>query len=452
MTLRKRRILFYVLAVLFVVSGGGAAFYSQGFRINFETLELQKTGAVFLKSEPPYAEIKINGKIFENKTGILKSGTLIGDLTPGRYRVSVSQSGYSTWEKPLAVLPALVTEAVNIVLIPDKKSELKIQSGVDDFWINGQNIVWRDTRGVLWKKNGDKKTKIIGDAVVGWKNGSSRPIVFSKKDNAYSLVDFNNLNSSLNLNSLFNNLKERQLRLAGAVEISDVLNHPFDDNKIIIATKRAVYLLDTAKLSLEIIGEDANPSVIIAENSEIVWADDKNRIFAYNLMIKRASLIGEANGKVRALHLSSSGYYLIAEIQDNAPLLFNRRDQKTIGLPPVRVPPVFSPDEKKIAVLNSSGELKIYFLEDQIKNVNKKAGDVAFLVATAGDFPAISWHDDSFHLFLQYSKGLRFAEIDDRPPVNVAEIDGDISKISRAGGKFYALKNGDLYEIAVFED
>ncbi|MEK7521038.1 MAG: hypothetical protein AAB560_03095 [Patescibacteria group bacterium] len=452
MTIRKRRALFYVLAVLFVIGGGGAALYSQGFRINPETLELQKTGAIFLKSEPPYSEIKINGKIFENKSGILKSGTLIDDLTPGRYRVSVSQSGYSTWEKSLEVAPSLVAEAVSIALIPDEKPELKIQSGVDDFWVNGENVVWRDARGALWKKTGDKKIKIIGDNIVDWKGGSNRLIVFSIKNNAYFLVDFDNLDSSLNLNSLFNNLKERQLRLAGAVEIKSALHHPFDDNKIIIATKRAVYVLDTAKLSLETVEENADPVAIIAANSEIVWADDQNRVFAHNLMLKRASPIGEANGEISALHLSPSGYYLIAEIRDGAPLLFNRRDQKVTGLPPVRVPPVFSPDEKKIAVLSLSGDLKIYFLENQIKNVNKKAGDVAVLLADAGNPQAISWHDDSLHVFLQYPKGLSFAEIDDRPPVNVAEIDGDISKSSRAGGKIYALKNGDLYEIAVFED
>ncbi len=452
MTIRKRRILFYVLAVLFVISGGGAALYSQGFRINPETLELQKTGAIFLKSDPPYAEIKINGEIFENKSGILKSGTLIDNLTSGRYRVSVSQNGYSTWEKSLDVVPALVAEAVDIILIPDEKPELKIQSDAADFWINDENIVWKDTAGVLWKKAGDKKTKIIGDAVSDWKNGSSRLIVFSTKSNAYFLIDLNNLNSSLNINSLFNNLKERQLGLAGAVEILSVLNHPFDGNKIIIATRRAVYALDTAKLSLEIIEKSADPVALIAADSEIVWADRQNRLFAYNLMLKRASLIGETNGEVRALYLSSSGYYLIAEIKEDASLLFNRRNQKIISLPPGRVSPVFSPDEKKIAVLNSSGELKIYFLEDQIKNVNKKAGDVVNLIAGIKNSPAISWHDDSFHLFLQYSKGLNFLEIDDRPAVNIAEIDRDISKSFRVGGKIYALKNGDLYEIAVFKD
>ncbi|NCO15575.1 MAG: hypothetical protein GW899_02400, partial [Parcubacteria group bacterium] len=90
MTIRTRRFIFYSFLFLFVVSGLWVIFYSQGWRLNTEncrfndlfncSVKLRKTGAVFIETKPKGVVIKIDNKIFQDKSGLIQSGTLITKL------------------------------------------------------------------------------------------------------------------------------------------------------------------------------------------------------------------------------------------------------------------------------------------------------------------------------------------------------------------------------------
>jgi len=67
-----------------------------------------------------------------------------------------------------------------------------------------------------------------------------------------------------------------------------------------------------------------------------------------------------------------------------------------------------------------NGRLKIYFLEDLIQDITKKAGEEVILEELGLDSASnFSWYKNSFHLMIQTGEKTFFAEIDDRDKINV---------------------------------
>lgn len=128
MTLKIRRLLFYSLTGLFLISGSVIIFYSNGLRLDLETLTINKLGAIFLKKMPDNAVVNIEKSNFHFESGILNSGLFIANLFPKTYHVKISKPGYRDWNKDLEVKPSLVTEVPPIILLPEKLEFKKIAS------------------------------------------------------------------------------------------------------------------------------------------------------------------------------------------------------------------------------------------------------------------------------------------------------------------------------------
>lgn len=120
MTLRTRRKIFYTLVALFFVLGGGVVFYAQGWRLDFSTWHFEKVGGIYVRSYPENASLYLNGKPMANQSGFLSPGTLISDLLPRTYDVSLKATGYDDWEENAAVSPSQVVQFKYAVLVPEK--------------------------------------------------------------------------------------------------------------------------------------------------------------------------------------------------------------------------------------------------------------------------------------------------------------------------------------------
>lgn len=118
MTKKSRTILFYSLIVLFLLIAPASILYSQGYRFDFGTMKVVKTGAIFLNISPGQAEVYIDGKI-AGKTSFFTGSSLMIKLSPKTYKVQIEKEGYFTWEKNLQVKEQEVTEAKSIILFPE---------------------------------------------------------------------------------------------------------------------------------------------------------------------------------------------------------------------------------------------------------------------------------------------------------------------------------------------
>jgi hypothetical protein len=118
LTIHTRRQIFYTLVALFIIIGGGVVFYAQGWRLDFATWHFEKVGGIYVRPYPENSSIYLDGKPIQNQAGFLSAGTLISDLLPRTYNISLKSAGYDDWQENAAVAPALVTQFKYAVLVP----------------------------------------------------------------------------------------------------------------------------------------------------------------------------------------------------------------------------------------------------------------------------------------------------------------------------------------------
>ena len=128
---RTRTVLFIICVVIFSLAAPVVVFYSQGYRFDFETKKIVQTGAFYFKVSPRNAEVWLNNKL-KTKTSIFTNSALIENLMPKTYGVEIKKQGYHTWQKNLEIREKQVTEAKNIVLIPEKPNFIIINQTIPE--------------------------------------------------------------------------------------------------------------------------------------------------------------------------------------------------------------------------------------------------------------------------------------------------------------------------------
>ncbi|MBI2626160.1 MAG: hypothetical protein HYW69_01030 [Candidatus Nealsonbacteria bacterium] len=117
MTKRSRTILFIISVLLFLSATPSVIFYSQGYRVDFETKKIVKTGGLSFRVLPGKAQVYLNGQL-EKSTSMLTNSVFIENLLPKTYEIEIKKEGYHPWKKNLEVKEAMVAEAENITLFP----------------------------------------------------------------------------------------------------------------------------------------------------------------------------------------------------------------------------------------------------------------------------------------------------------------------------------------------
>lgn len=117
MSRQKRRIIFYLLTLIFIVAGPLIVAYAFGYAFNFSTTRFQRTGGIFIKSSTPRLSVFLDGALTK-ETGILTGSTLLTDIVPGTHLVRLEKIGFRPWSKTLTVASAEVVEMRNILLVP----------------------------------------------------------------------------------------------------------------------------------------------------------------------------------------------------------------------------------------------------------------------------------------------------------------------------------------------
>lgn len=116
----KRRIL---IALIFVFVLGGVAptvvFYSLGYRFDWNKKIFVHSGTIVVKSLPQTVKVSLDGKEVTSKNiDFINQTTNINGITPKKYSLKVSASGYQTWEKESEVHSGIATEYWNVLLPP----------------------------------------------------------------------------------------------------------------------------------------------------------------------------------------------------------------------------------------------------------------------------------------------------------------------------------------------
>jgi len=108
-----------VLVIFFVVFAGYLLILANGYKINIQAKKIQKTGMIYLKTEPKDVEIFLDDKLITNKTP-----ARLGYLLPKRYTVLVKKDEFYPWSKTLSVESGQVEVYQNIILFKDQPKML----------------------------------------------------------------------------------------------------------------------------------------------------------------------------------------------------------------------------------------------------------------------------------------------------------------------------------------
>ena len=437
MTLKTRKIIFYLLSLLFIIIGTIAIFYSNGWRLDLETMKINKLGALFFEITPSDAIITIDGANFEFSPDFMRSGTLIANLFPKKYTAIVTKAGYQTWIKELEVQPSLVTLASPIILLPEKINlNLPINKEADSFWIGPKYIA------VLSGNNSLKinSKSVIGNEVFKWSSDGESVITIS--ENNYYATSLTAPSESVNLSLMFKKLQNKKITDSSA--ITDIKFSPISKKQFLATTEKGIYMMDSEKFTLTVIysgltdySELSNNEIIIAANGEVL---------AYELISGiKSSLINQKFGRIKNIKISPSGYY-VSVIEENGRLsVINRKSLKIALTDNGVVSASFSPNSVKIAYYGSNNELSIYPLEQS--TIYTSESPARFSLGPIND--EIIWHKESGHILFKYSSSLYLLEASSLPPINMQLIDLNAEKYNYNAetNTVYILKNKNLYKV-----
>lgn len=110
-----RKIIFYVFALIYLIICPLIVGRMLGFIINPQTYRLEKTGLVYVSTNPPDATVYIDGRVSHQSTP-----TVLRDLPPGKHFIRIELSNYNDWERNIPVVAKKATVLANILLIPQE--------------------------------------------------------------------------------------------------------------------------------------------------------------------------------------------------------------------------------------------------------------------------------------------------------------------------------------------
>jgi len=410
MTHRTRTILFLVLLILFLIAAPLTVLYCLGWRFDWEKKFFFQPGMFYLKAWPKNCQVYINGEQ-RKKTDFFFGSILIENLTPKKYNVEIKKEGFHNWIKILEAKEKEVTEAKNIVLIPENPDFKEITRGTKVFFFSP-----------------DEKKIILKEEEL-----SSGKTVWSLK-----LFEIDkNVKSHL--------INERDI----SKENTELLNVKFspDSNKILLETglkeKVNYYLLEIDKtpLVLTSLGLLEKPEeFFLPSPDDVYYLDDSGFLFKNEV---RLNLIPHEIKKETKYEITASGSNILLQ-EDDILYIF---DQNTKSFQKLFEPIKnfrFSPDAQKLAYFTDY-EIWVLFLEKNREQPQKEAGDQLFITRFSEKIDNVFWYTNHYLIFNSGDK-IKVVELDDRDKINIVDLaEFKNPEIFWANKKLYILSEENLY-------
>lgn len=251
MTIKFRRFIFWIFVILFIFASIIITLFAQGWRFNFESFGIVKTGGIFVKTNISGAKIYINDEYTGSTAGILNHTKLINNLIPKNYNLFIYKEGYYPWNKMVEIRNGLVVELPHITLLPLELSKIKVaelpSQPIADFSVEDETI-----KIITNKKTGNAKIydltgKLISSDIL--KIATSTELISPDKNKKLYA-----LNNKVWINYI-GNVKEEPSKITG-------------EKEMVFESESPILFLDWFKDS---------EHIILFTNNELVIAERDNR-------------------------------------------------------------------------------------------------------------------------------------------------------------------------------
>lgn len=467
MTKQTRRILFFAAVLFFVVATPIVVQYSRGLRLDFKTWKFVETGGFFFKiTGPVEVQIDIDGKPAKTTSSFsFLNNAFLQNLTPGFYNVKISKDGYQDWQKTLKIESQLVTEAHNIVLVPEN---LKLRKyNIADHKIGAIYPSPSKKYMALAKTDGKSQT-ILG--ILDLVSTKEKEILLSKDAIDIEMLewqeDYNKIlfkqKSKNKIDYILVDTAAGETKYLGGILPKQIAVKDIDDIKIasagdlFILKDNILYAFNPVKKTAIAAKKDILAAKV---NNDTVYYFTAQDLLFFKAYFKNGVLSGdEAIGTLKlkvdmnpAIDIFSANQQdKIFILEKNSGLLaeffskeggFSKIDENVKNFS-------VSGDQKKVLYLKD-GQLWSYYRDD-IKIQPFKYKDQKELVAKAptGDIKAYQWFQTDNHIIYSFGNSVKFIELDNRDNINlshVAELVSPAVFYDNLEERLYILSDGILY-------
>ena len=163
-----RRFIFWIFVILFIAASAIIILFAQGWRFDFDSFKIVRTGGIFIKTTVSGAKIYVNDKYTGSTAGLLNYTKLVDDLAPKNYNLFIHKEGYYPWNKMVEVKNGLVTELFSVTLFPLELKKVRIAQlsaqKIANFKINNETIIISNKKtGIANVKVYDTKGQLISN-------------------------------------------------------------------------------------------------------------------------------------------------------------------------------------------------------------------------------------------------------------------------------------------------
>ena len=416
---RTRTILFFICAFLVILISPLVIFYCQGYRFDFQTHKISKTGGVFLNINPKQTEIYIDGELVK-KTDPFFGSVLIDNLLPKKYSVEVRKDGYFAWSKALNVKEKEVTEVKNIILFQKDQKFDTLSKLVENFWLSpdGKKIILKERNDKNWALklyDLDKKVKshLILETDISKTGADLMNLEFSSDSKEIYLdigVKEQEKNFSLRLDKASPALVKRTIT-EEKIPIENVIAYQKFSNEI--------YYLDS---------------------SGYLFKTDSYWNFGTKMNETPFPMQQETEYKIEKL---SDSIFL----KENQNFYLLNSDLKSFvkfaeGINDIKL----SPDSEKLTYFSDS-EIWLFFPKEILAQPPKKAGEKVLLFQSTDKINNVFWLNSDYIIFNSGDK-IKIAETDDRNKINIVDLTEYKNPeilLNDTNHKLYILSEGVFY-------
>lgn len=366
MSLAKNRVIFTAIIVALILTAAIVAiFWARGFKPDFRTGRIERTGLITVSSTPTGASVYLDDRLTS------ATDTTIGYLEPKTYKIRIEKDGYTTWQKDIAVIADLATE-IKALLFP-----------------TAPEIKPLTTTGAVNPSLSPDNSKIVY-GVLGERGGlyllpmSDRPFPFRQDTRLLA----KNLAAGKQAQQGFDFTKAKFI---WSPDSKEVIASLFEDNK-----NSANLLIDTDET-------DQQPRDITAALGATIasWQDEINAK-AQTQALSAPDNVKEATASAPETSPSPRASPLNRAASNPAEGQLPVLDYHPTGL-------IFSPDEEKILYLDKNQKYKIYDLKTERE----------FTLPEFSDLLNIFWFPDSGHLLIAQKDQISIIETDGQNKMTV---------------------------------
>jgi hypothetical protein len=448
-----KTILFFSLLACFLFFSFLTVFYSQGYRFDFETKTIVRTGGLFLKTYPSGAQFYLNGKLIK-RTNFLFDSVFLNNLLPNEYQIQIKKEGYHGWEKTLKVEELKVTEAKHILLFPKKIDFHYLEENIENAFFSPSKLGL-----ILKQKTNDGWRLIYLDPSNLQKDQllkeSDLLAFFEKKEKANKMkeVQFNleikNLIWSSNQKKIFLeisegekikyfilNLETKKLKnIDPKINIREFKFDPKNPDRYYIlgeeirkeeesAINPQIYLLNNDS-SLVPLNIEFAPRIIPLTfeflNGDIIWLSEDG--FLYRGKITNHSIKITEILNLKPLNIQKVRYKL--KVFNNSSI-FLFEDERLYYLNPdwhffnlvfeIAKDIDMSPNNKKVFV-STENQIWLFYIMPEYQQPQRITSEKFLLNAFESKINSLFWLN-SYYLIFSQKEGIKITEIDNRSRVN----------------------------------